>query len=65
MLSIVFCFSSDLFLGFPGFMWPKYLLNSIYSFSMSSKVLSPFCMFLKMCSGPLKPLKPYKNILNY
>ena len=58
MLSIVFCYSSDLFLGSPCFMRPKFLLSSICSFSISYKGISPLCILLKICNGPLNLIKP-------
>ena len=63
MLSIVFFCSSDLSLGSPCFMWPKSLLSSICSFSISSKGVSPLCILLKICHGPLNLIKPSGGIL--
>ena len=51
------CCSSDLFFGFPCLMCPRSDLSFIRSFSASSKVMSPLCMLLKICSAPLKPVK--------
>ena len=63
MLSIVFFCSSDLSLGSPCFMQPKSLLSPICSFSISSKGISPLCILLKTCSGPLDLIKPTEGIL--
>ena len=57
MLSIVFFCSPDLSLGSPCFVRPKYFLRSICSFSISSKGISPLCILLKICSGPLNLIK--------
>ena len=62
MLSIVFVCSSDLSLGYPYFMRPKSLLSSICSFSISSKGISPLCILLKICNGPLTLIKPTGGI---
>ena len=53
MLSIVFSCYSDLSLGSTCFMPPKSFLNSICSFSISSKGVSPLYILLKICNGPL------------
>ena len=63
MLYIVFFCSSDLSLGSPCFMRPKSFLNSICSFSISSKGISPLCILLKICSRPLNLIKPTEGIL--
>ena len=65
MLSIVFFCSSDLSLGSPCFKRPKSLSSSICSFSISSKVVSPLCILLKICNGPLNLIKPSGGILKY
>ena len=63
MLSIAFFCSSDLSLGLPCFMRPKPLLSSICSFSISFKGISPLCILLKICNGPLNLIKPTGGIL--
>ena len=63
MLSIVFFCSSDLFLGSPCFMRPKSHLSSICYFSISSKGVSPLCILLKICNGPVDLIKPTGGIL--
>ena len=63
MLSVVFFCSSDLSLGSPCFMRPKSLLSSICSFSISSKDMSPLCILLKICNGPLNLIKPTGRIV--
>ena len=63
MLSLVSFRSSDLSLGSPCFMRPKSLLSFICSFSISSKGISPLCILLKICSGPLNLIKPTGRIL--
>ena len=63
MLPIVFFCSFDLPLGSPCFMRPKSLLSSICFFSISSKVISPLCILLKICNGPLNLIKPTESIL--
>ena len=65
MLSIVFCCSFDLFLGFlgsPCFMRPKSLLSSFCSSSTSSKTLSPLFIHLKICNAPLSLINPTEGI---
>ena len=58
MLSIVFFCSFDLSLESPCFIQPKSLLSSIWSFSIFSKGISPLCILLKICNGPLNLIKP-------
>ena len=62
MLSFVFFCSSDLCFGSPCFMWPKSLLSSICSSSISSKGISPLCILLKICNGPLNLIEPTGGI---
>ena len=63
MLSIAFFCSSDLSHGSPCFMQSKSFLSSICSFSISSKGISPLCVLLKICNGPLNLIKPTEEIL--
>ena len=63
MLSIVFFCSSDLSLESPCFMRLKSLLSSIFSFSTSSKGVSPLYILLKICNGPLNLIKLTDGIL--
>ena len=53
MLFIVFVCSSDLFFGFPCFMYPKSDLSFICSFSTSYEAILPLWIFLKILFGPL------------
>ena len=64
MLSIVLFCSSDLSLGSPSFMRPKFLLSSICSFSISSKGISSLCILLEICSEPLNLIKFIGESLN-
>ena len=63
MLFIVLFCSCDLSFGCPCFMRPKSLLSSICFFSASSKAISPLCMLLKVCNGPLNLEKLIEGIL--
>ena len=58
MLFIVFFCSSGLSLWYPYFMRPKSILSSACYFSISFKGVSPLCILLKMCNGPLNLIKP-------
>ena len=70
-LFITLSCSLDLFLGFPILISPNFVLRLFCSSSRSSKAILPLYILLKMCSGPLKPIKfivvvlPLKNMLNY
>ena len=53
MLFIVSFYSDDLLFESSFFMWPKSSLSFLFSFSTSSKDISPLYMLLKICIGPL------------
>ena len=63
MLFIVFFCPGDSSFGFHMLISPNFVLRLFCSFSTSYKAIILLCMSLKICSGSLKPIKFFEEVL--